>query len=150
MPGPCLWYDYSAWNGPNMPKEAHTESYRSPRAFALFGAHTVARHVHRCAPDASLAFVKRSGHSGQLLGRMLSHQEAPTGLEFGQKKSRPKAPKVAFFGLWIPPRASVLGRRSTHLWKRVVLSTRHSKVITQRFEWGSRHGVTVHYSWYRL
>eukprot|EP00964_Phaeocystis_antarctica_P079549 scaffold49574_cov39-Phaeocystis_antarctica.AAC.2 len=41
-----------------MPEEAHTASYRSPRAFALFGAHTVARHVHRCAPHASLAFVK--------------------------------------------------------------------------------------------
>ena len=40
----------------------------------------VARHVHRCAPHASLALVKRSGHSGHLLECMLSHQEAPTGL----------------------------------------------------------------------
>ena len=80
MPGPCPWHDYSAWNGPNMPKEAHTESYRSPHAFALFGAHIVARHVHRCAPHALLALVKRSVHSGHLLECMLSHQEAPTGL----------------------------------------------------------------------
>ena len=83
-------------------------SDRSPRAFALFGARTVAPHVHRCAPDASLAFVKRSGHLGHLLGRMLSHQEAPTGLEFGPKKDRPKSsPKVAFFRPLEGPRASV-------------------------------------------
>ena len=97
MPGLCPWYDYAAWNGPNMPEEAHTASYRSPRAFALFGAHTVARHVHRCAPHASLAFVKRSGHSGHLLGCMLSHQEAPTGLEFAPIKNRPKGSKSRFF-----------------------------------------------------
>ena len=123
MPGPCPWYDYAAWNGPNMPEEAHTASYRSPRAFALFGAHTVARHVHRCAPHASLAFVKRSGHSGHLLGCMLSHQEAPTGLEFAPIKNRPKGSKSRFFRPLEGPRDSVLGRRSQLLGKTGVLLT---------------------------
>ena len=121
MPGPCPWHDYGAWNGPNIPEEAHTASYSSPRAFALFGARTVARHVHRCAPDASLAFVKRSGHSGHLLGRMLSHQEAPTGLEFGPKKNRPKSSKSRVFRPFEGPRASVLGRRSRLLGQTGVL-----------------------------
>ena len=123
MPGPCPWHDYGAWNGPNMPKEAHTESYRSPRAFALFGAHTVARHVHRCAPHASLALVKRSGHSGHLLECMLSHQEAPTGLKFGPKKNRLKTSKSRVFRPLEGPRASVLGRRSKLLGKTGVLLT---------------------------
>ena len=35
-----------------MPEEAHTAAYRSPRAFALLGAHTVARRACRCAPHA--------------------------------------------------------------------------------------------------
>ena len=42
---------------------------------------------------------KPSGHSGHLLGYMLSHQEAPTGLEFRPKKVVPKGPKVIYFGL---------------------------------------------------
>ena len=50
-----------------MPEEAHTAACRSPRAFALLGAHTVARRACRCAPHASMALVTRSGHSGQLL-----------------------------------------------------------------------------------
>jgi len=50
-----------------MPKEAHTAAYRSPRAFALLGAHTVPRRACRFAPHASMTLVTRSGHSGQLL-----------------------------------------------------------------------------------
>ena len=81
-------------------------SDRSPRAFALFGARTVAPHVHRCAPDASLAFVKRSGHLGHLLGRMLSHQEAPTGLEICPKKKSSQKVQKSFFSAFRGPRAS--------------------------------------------
>ena len=50
-----------------MPEEAHTAACRSPRAFALLGAHTVARRACRCAPHASMALVTPSGHLGQLL-----------------------------------------------------------------------------------
>ena len=50
-----------------MPEEAHKAAYRSPRAFALLGAHTVARRACRCAPHASMALVTPSGHSVQLL-----------------------------------------------------------------------------------
>ena len=112
MPGPCPWYDYAAWNGPNMPEEAHTASYRSPRAFALFGARTVARHVHRCAPDASLAFVKRSGHSGHLLGCILSHQEAPTGLEICPKKKSSQKVQKSFFSAFRGSQGLGIDRRS--------------------------------------
>ena len=80
-----------------MPEEAHTAAYCSPRAFALLGAHTVARRACMCAPHASMALVTRSGHSGQLLQCMVSRPETPTGLKSGPKKRRPKSSKSRLF-----------------------------------------------------
>ena len=72
-----------------MPEEAHTAAYCSPRAFALLGAHTVARRAPPCATrlDGVSYAVGALGTAPVMYGKPSRNSH---GLEKRSEKTSPK------------------------------------------------------------